>query len=1757
MDGKLKEIVSLFIVFLLVMLPFNTSLVFAEFNNGTDALNLSDDDAYTLDLEEEEPLESTNSSEIDESQLPVAYGAPAPPLEVSIPEFANSRNVVITGNSSPGSLIDLYINGHPTHFYQVKEDGGFTFRNINLDSTKTNQLRIVGRAGVGGEIVEVIGDVVVDDIAPKFTSLEDLPDVFNTSSVLIKGTLSEPCLVKVIVFNSDTNREDETILGDAITEFSQSVNVDEGISSVTVIAKDIAGNSVEETFTILVDTIPPVIEEDNINTLSPTYSREINIKGRVSEPADVKIIVSPKLDTAFTCPHDSLLSEGSKCYRVAGKDVGVSYTTSTDSDGNFSKRVNLMFDFGLTYEDSVTTNLRSDSTQKAQLNVGTSGFENNIEIIATDRAGNKGSVSDHVTFATCNTADSDFLVWQKDIYPGALVPDHLFQGIAQFSFSLDLNYIGSADHVYVDNIRVSSREISIAESDDWDTNIFRGSDCVGMSNVDGGTEWYITCNLRRWPPDAYRNITKAYDDFKKKQTINLPLELTFSYTETRYDALTGNPTPVSKNQVVCYDIEYVLDLRADPDWIPRSLLEKSVRVLNELISAINDILPRVTQAKWIVAIGCFGSYIVNYFSNIGETAACISFDANQERIIETYLRGSENFELGTHRGSLENALEITGDTEKQSELDRCIAAKQKFLKTGVVSSWLCDRIFCPVVPSAQQYQQDEMSYPRSLSPCSGEVTSITEDDKELKFNTDSPKTMCEIDYQREWASGCPSINPYEESKKLNEPSTGSRSISDFLSRGLDLCSFGQSSQTERNIVYSENNHAIKHTISESGENSYHLVRQRTKEEIVDGEVAQDSSTKQYVRQSINYGDFGTNDNIGENPKLGRDENGCVYVIPTTIGEFDRSSAKHETVGETSVFLSKVAPSPGLPEHYTKECNGGTFLRDANGIIYCQTEDAINRITPLYVETTSNSNNPYSLNNVSNNCLQSDAVGRTSVKKTLVDPTGSMINSVRCVCLPAIEGYLITIRNIANAIKNCFESILVTGEFDSGICRAILTQYLCDFVFDIIGCVGKSFSYTNAELDSPNRAALSPVRTLLTDLRNSGDKIKEGASKRYGNTASFRTLFNERQLIHSLCLAAFGYDWYPALDQAMSMSGGGISINTTAIIAPATRRFMSFNPAKNGIANYVYHVGYYVTAGEPVSWTLELICSTTNDCNEDDYENSICDCAQSSYLQHGGSVQDFPKRPESYYGGYTPLGGGNPEPGIGLTLTVDGGTLQGGESVGGGSGNPYEQTMGTRGTGDLYIPLEHGVRYDKVRLCWTPSGARGSASGEMRTHPGCVGPVPISLVGSRPPAFCTFSLSLGGIYSCGMFSYADGFAYLTSIKENRNGREVDTGIEPISDNEKFSYVINYAMSEPKGDVGEPDKFLRIDFSDENDVRIGKTYTSYNAGNLYDYNGKLNLPRNPITPLELLGNHQNFVGGTTISQITDVTPLTINLVRASLIKINGPSTAHQLFIVNKSGKLYYKFHNTDDSPQNEDGKTFLTGSQYYEANLKNGVEGKLIEIPKNHIIDREGRLSWNIKSTIESSTDYSVNDIYLEITPCTTGPCASFYLLKAGENKLINERCGEKGGDLEWKAVIRIVGADQNGLPTAAPIPKISGRDTEKTVKLLISCGESGSDVPPVIPPCREDVILHSRCNCGDNLFTSGDKQNVCREGKLQENLVPCPIGEGALEAGTEPFTSATPEGRCRVNVPNHTTRKCKPGEFFNTSNNACTKHPPVE
>jgi hypothetical protein len=337
------------------------------------------------------------------------------------------------------------------------------------------------------------------------------------------------------------------------------------------------------------------------------------------------------------------------------------------------------------------------------------------------------------------------------------------------------------------------------------------------------------------------------------------------------------------------------------------------------------------------------------------------------------------------------------------------------------------------------------------------------------------------------------------------------------------------------------------------------------------------------------------------------------------------------------------------------------------------------------------------------------------RQYLAEPAGSFIQSLLTLCLSGILAWIRQLKMILIRLRECFQSILLTGDGSSGQCQALVSQYICDLINEAISCILHRFGGgANA------RVGMGGIGGVFASISDSSRGIMASSQERYGDNNLFSSQFNAENVLHDACVFMFTGEW-PTDWSAIFESATTLPINSTAWVFPATRRWQAYDP-NTGFTRYVYRIAYTVFAGSSIHYTLKLKCSGMGtQCEDAEGNIGNCDCGYdmlSSYITRGRQTEMLIPYHQS---GDCP----------------DSGDLQQGQSC----------TDEVLFVSPSFLPL----RYDQVALEWMPTSAMGQQpygggntqgfAGTMASPQSVTGGTTTTIreIGGPPPGLCSFNL----------------------------------------------------------------------------------------------------------------------------------------------------------------------------------------------------------------------------------------------------------------------------------------------------------------------------------------------------------------------------------------------------------------------------------
>ena len=1194
----------------------------------------------------------------------------------SIPRLTAEESLVLTGTVNEESTITFLLESGAAVTIPKPE-------NLQLEDVAANSLKLTWAPVEGYTYVVYRNNVrIAVTTTPQFIEASlnaGTTYTYQVAAVLQcnEGPRSDPLEAVTLSGEARETTEQEIPLAcenrpepiaiTATGDFEQTLTLNRGVNRVTIIITDRANNSVTIQNLTALDQDPPVIETSNMERLDPSYSQEITIIGKVSKKATVLAFVNqPDLPSPLFTEPEQTLSDF-----INTEDV---FSVETDESGNFALPVTLRRDPDIAH----TERTAQDSSRLGILTQ--SEFRNAVTLVAVDDVGLESQqIRGQIRYSLCGSG-GDWIITTSSITPDVIIPRLVLEGLSQVGFSAEFEWAGPGEDqdAVLQTPRLIDRPLSQEDADNYDEEWVRLSRPPSLDSPTRTSAAYFLLDIRqprRQGDETTLSLENEISDHRLNECtipgtgclkIPLMLEIPYTYRDTYApvnpvagsSGFSGTPGRNTQEYLTglqrqCWDVEITIDRRLPADAIPKAFLEGSVNVLESAIDIIDTVLRPVNTAKKWVFIGCLGSWAAWWVKKATEWSSCVGVSLS---------------------AGIPSCTPHPDDPNDPCA--NCLRARGETAKFWEKTQWICDRIMCPAAPTVQKYVRDAKKNTNEVpSHCSQQpVTDVDWDSKrgdekwQEYWNPDNfliearpgsgPNNVgsninqqyCEYEYIKEYDSVAVGLNEFKESYCLTpagkeDAKCGGLQVFPRLIRGV--CT----GQTNERLVIATS-----------------AIGQRdTSYWVIDADPQSGDGSIQAAWEGEYNAEFRCDN---ENSQLERCD------IGNTIANY--------------VKKKEASPVLRVRESLGTHISGGAFCatrprgagEDAEEFIpYEEQPQIFQRKVPLGVYEQV--------------CAEA--------KDYVIDPTSDLISAFQSICLTAISEYLNHYKQILLMVKNCFNTILVTGDGSAGICKQVLSIYICDLIYFAIKCIiekaGRGFGGSRSEV----RGGFSG---FLSYISNSGAQTQNKIRSRYGSTGIYRSLFLERKLVHATCRFAFTGDWDYNIEGLLEQEVQ-VPIATTCYIT-GTRRFLTKDPSQQGRASFLYHLGVFIVAGAPeTTYKVQLVCSGENTCDSDiDPNGNDCDCL---HFRDGEQV---------------------------IQVRAGPGRLRQGETI-----NVEE-----------FREEERPYRYDKARILISyPRG--GNSDQEVRDEECAV--VNLPNIGGPPPADCGFE---GWEYHCAFDFGRYGVAY---------------------------------------------------------------------------------------------------------------------------------------------------------------------------------------------------------------------------------------------------------------------------------------------------------------------------------------------------------------------------------------------------------------
>lgn len=1051
------------------------------------------------------------------------------------------------------------------------------------------------------------------------------------------------------------------------------IDLNEGENLIDFTAIDKAGLKAYTQEKVIYDKGPPKFEQHNLKQLSPTYSPDVNIKGKLSEPGSVTVYINgqPKK------------------------------TAPTNPDGTFDISVRL--------ERSATITPTGNTITGGQIAVGIDtgiAWKSKVKLEAIDVAGLKANTEEvEIEYAICGSG-TWLDVKLTDPTPTIINPRLLVEGLQQIGMAFEYQYKGGYKAtINPRDVRVKKLTLAPEYQKDFDNGLVtvyspparaqkadqpKGVGYLQINFQPVQDPWQLIDHDTKAEP-APGNTTmyekeKRISEHRKGDClapelgcVKLFLELEIPFQEEietlgYLPETTGGQTKNLQNRVqrTCINVEVAIDQRIPPSVIPSGFLKGLSDVLTTGIELIDTVLKPIQTIGKYLFYTCIAGTFLSYVPIFLEKYNC-----EYSNVLTAVGGGEGKFDPKIAEiGACDE--EYADKDEEKENCNSCQTWKENRKTYERTYRQVCDRVMCPSAPSLQYYLKTKgrqkptqvtvtkADFSAYMDGAGGKILSgsdcaawlidkqkdIDAEDKKLQaqgkaeaqttqpiripprkyFTTQEidelyedwidhkddeegedttevncaglhPATAecCGYEYMQEWSSACgvsalgsglDTFDEIKESACLSHEKIGQNEITfeggetvqcnKLLNSISGFCSKtgGPTPETVRIVPFAggpdaEGIRADLGIGTSKDQYMYLLMVPLTDKPGAQGTFKEWDLQLAYIQETIEF----------QQPEKGR-----------TIEDEERHRINDKLEG-----IQLTQESQALKDTYFTEENKNKYYQGSiPPAVYTDFQAYLCQSAGYGGNANCGAKGKQVYDEVMGKIGEPD-------KEYIIKPNEGLINSVRCICFPTIIKYLQQWKQIMTAVRNCVNTILLTGDGDTGVCQAVISQYACDLLFDALACFTQKFSTGGIGRASVGTAGAGDIMGALTAA---GTEMSRSTDARYGDSGMYNAVFVEKKLVHSVCMWAFTGTWDFDLGAVFDQSVDEIPIDSQALMMPCNRQFVSFNPTTRpaGLVNWLYHFGVGFIAGANVDLELHLKCSGGFKCREEDgFERGKCDC----------------------------------------------------------------------------------------------------------------------------------------------------------------------------------------------------------------------------------------------------------------------------------------------------------------------------------------------------------------------------------------------------------------------------------------------------------------------------------------------------------------------------------------------------------------------
>lgn len=1197
---------------------------------------------------------------------PLVYAEPDTNEEFTLTAFVPSKtkddSIVITGTTKANIDVIIILNKARVAELKSDSDGNFETEPIIL-LREDNE--IVIRATDSSGNLRTLNYNVKMDMTPPTITYSTIPEGSTTRTLQVSGTSTEPVTIK---YRTSNLTQYKTV--QVNESFTFSIDLEDGLNKLELISEDAAGNTDKQEFDIVYDIVSPQFQSTNLDKLEPCYfdwpagiGKKVDIKGQLNEKATIFVYVNKE-----STPSKVRTTDDTGYFRI--KDVQLTTkvkTTVTPTSATL--------EIGESYPNHIKITAKDLAGNQASIEKtitcstcggGASGFTMNTAealqaatpAILLPKLLIQGqemvTIPFNLTYTGLNTARIRNIRISTAQLAEEYAEDYDNDKITAFPITQLSRDRQSATGI----IQIKINKFDPLGDTEPDASNYR-------REYDVSKHRYGKCTFR----------TGLYDVEYGCMRFFLLLEINYNENIAQVGTLDPNiqqtrgPTIERKTQKICIShIELPIDRIVD-DFTPKKMVKKIRKNIDHAlkkIEPVKDVIDDISEYTLYTCIGALGTVTLTKLAEIstctiGEWISLAGDAPWHSEIAETGLCDEVYHSDYDEKGKGEEKTGINGNERARKSCNSCrsVLVLRKWMQYEVMNR-VCDRIACPAAKtfkkyieerrgSAQEFTKQVTDYlakvqkqgninteakitelkqkygvngklytgndcgfgTEFIKPEYGTATETPPHgikslymyakrqinrDYCIKYGRDEPRTAkpqcCGVDYEREWGSSCGvgrifgtnigitplgipiGLDTFDELKESTCFAARQAGRPDDTLAGGTTCG-GLNLWNAAAGFCEPNTGAARSEPIYTG-----MFYDPAKEDSEDNRVYMFVTPKTDASKGvINYQVF------------------RGYVIKRVKYKADTKEYSGKSRELTQALYEVYYPAEDLSGFFKGE--ESAEKQKKKFVDKLKTYKDIRGYTPARAESTYD---------------RIESVIGAPDKEYIVRPDSGLLRAIQCICLPAVKAWIDEWTKILTLLRDCIATVEI-GKGDAGICDQFIAQAICDRIYDLLKCFSSKLSAPGAGFRVSEGAGIGNIIGLLTNTASEMSNIVES---RYGKTGIWNSLFNEKQLIHGICLWAFTGKWDLEISQIMQHTIEEMPIESQPFIGECKRYFRGYNPNTNpaGLANWVYECGAAIIAGADINYQIKLQCSDDLRCKiEDGFRNNECDCIKGGKRYH--------------------------------------------------------------------------------------------------------------------------------------------------------------------------------------------------------------------------------------------------------------------------------------------------------------------------------------------------------------------------------------------------------------------------------------------------------------------------------------------------------------------------------------------------------------